>query len=137
MAASSGKLWCHSIPPGNFRLPRLQVRRLRMERWLPNWQNRAMSGGGASCCGGFSGLASRQAPSRASLRPVPPFEAGPFGTAPRMLRCRSLRPKNNGQAEALWNPSKSIQPRAITMGSTRTPVSSGPAKPVEPSGGAG
>jgi len=108
-----------------------------MESWLPNWQNRIMNGGGASGNAGFSRLALRQALSMASPWPLPPFEAGPFGTARRMLCFRSLRPQNNGQSEALWNPSQFNKPRAITMGSTRTPVSSAAAKPGKLGGGAG
>ena len=137
VAASGGKLRCYSIPPANPKLPMLQVHRLRMESLLPNWQNRAMSSGGASGCGGFSGLALRQASSAVSLWSVPSFKAGPFAEQRRKIHNWRLRPQNNGQAQALWNPSKSNQPRAITMGSTRTPVSSGPAKPGKLGGGAG
>ena len=108
-----------------------------MESWLPNWQNRVMTFGGASGCGGFSGLALRQASSTVSLWPVPSFKAGPFARQLRRIHDRRLRPQKNGQAEALWNPSQFNQPRAITMGSTRTPVSSAAAKPVESGGGAG
>jgi hypothetical protein len=108
-----------------------------MESWLPNWQNRAMNFGGASGCGGFSGLALWQASSTASLWPVPSFQFRPFGQALRMLYFSSLRHQNNGQAQVRWNPSHFNQPRAITKGSTRTPVSSAAAKPGELGGGAG
>ena len=137
MAAPSGKLRRRLNPSASFKLPRHQVFRLRMESWLPNWQNRIMNSGGASGCGGFSELPLRQAASRASLPPVPSFQLGPFGTPPRMLRCRSLRPQNNGRAKALWNPSQFNQPRAITMGSTGRVVSSWPASPGWLNGRAG
>jgi len=108
-----------------------------MESWLPNWQNRVMNSGGASGCGGFSGLALRQASLTASLWSVPSFKAGPFARQLRQFHNRRLRPQNNGQAKALWNPSQFNQPRAITKGSTRTPVSSAAAKPGKLGGGAG
>jgi hypothetical protein len=137
VAASSGKSRCYSIPPANPKLPMLQVHRLRMESWLPNWQNRAMNFGGASGCGGFSGLALRQASSTASLWPVPSFQFRPFGQALRMLSSPSLPHQNNGQAQVRWNPSQFNQPRAITMGSTGRVVSSWPASPGWLSGRAG
>jgi len=137
VAASSSRFRCQSIPPGSFRLPRIQVRRLRMESCLPNWQNREVNSGGASSIGGFSQLALRQTSSRASLRPVPSFRFRPFGRVRRQNHCRGLRPQNNGQPRAFWNPSQFIQPRAITMGSTGRGVTSGPAKPGWLSGRAG
>jgi hypothetical protein len=135
-ASGSGFRW-NFVPPASVRLPRLQVRRLRMESLLANWQNRTMSSGGASVFGGFSGLALRQASPRASLRPVPSFGFRPFARALRQHHFQGLRPQNNGQVEALWNPSHFNQPRAITMGSTGRGVTSRPAKPGWLSGRAG
>ena len=137
MAAPSGKLGCHPSPQASSRLPRLPGSRLRMESWLPNWQNRAMSSGGASGFGGFIRLALRQAHSAASPWPVPSLQFRPSGQALRMLRSLSLRHQNSGQAQVRWNPSHSTKPRAITMGSTGRGVSYGPASPGWLSGRAG
>ncbi len=137
VAASSSRFRCQSTPPGSFKLPQLQVCRLRMESWLPNWQNRAISCGGASRFGGFSGLALRQASSRASLPPVALFKAWTFAKVHRQHCFLGLWPQNNSHTRPLWNPSQYNQPRAITMGSTGRGVTSGPAKPGKFSGGAG
>ena len=117
--------------------PGTRVQRLRMETWLPNWQNRGMSSGGPSTFGGFSGLALRWCFPKVSFRPVPPLQSGPFGKAWRRLQAQRLRRQNHRQTQALWNPAQSTKPRAITMGSTGRGVSSGPAKPGWLSGRAG
>ena len=109
--------------------PGTRVQRLRMETWLPNWQNRGMNNGGASGRGGFSELPLRQTSSRASPRPVPSLHFGPFGRARRRLQPLRFRHQNNGKNQVLWNPSQSTMPRAITRPSTGRGVSSWPASP--------
>jgi hypothetical protein len=140
VAVSSGKIRC--LFPTHRQLPgcsSFELRRLRMESWLPNWQNRAMNSGGASGCGGFSGLALRQTSSNG------------FAPAGAFVPVQALRP-GDGENVAFSEPSaskqrpgqrlsgirrNSIQPRAITMGSTGRGVSSGPASPGWLSGRAG